>query len=170
MNVKQFIVRPLKEHPDAIQEVVEELKYQFLRQEGLELTDRNALVDYVNEFMYVMMDTNRNMELIGFFSFSRIDNVTCDGWLLQSLSFLMSAVSGRMFVYDVCILKQYRNKGYGRIMMQLIEHYCLENFPLVRSLQLHTHEPTLTSFYNKCGYSILREHSSRINVFFKKII
>lgn len=170
MNVKGFVVRPLKEHPEVVSKVVEELKYEYMRQEGLELTDKDALEDYVKEFTYVMVDVKKDNELIGFFSLSRVDNVIYDGWLLQFLSFLLNIIIGRMFVYDVCILKQYRHQGYGKTMMQLVEHYCLENYPLVRSLYLHTQETSLTHFYSKCGYNIVQTHSPRINVFSKKII
>ena len=165
---RRLKIRSLSSCQNHIPVIIQTLKAEFTEQ-GLELTDEKELVDYLLRGSYVMCDALDRNAVIGFFSLSRVDEYTSNNFVMQILSFILSFVFGRMFVYDFCILPNYRKKGNGVTMMQCLEHYCLNNYPLLRTLELHTQKDELTHFYNKCGFS-LNNRVNNINVFVKKLI
>lgn len=166
MHNSNYRIIPLSQHHCYLPTVINALKEQFKHKQGMELKDEDSLETYLKMGTYVMV--NSKDDLIGFFSLSRIDGMVFSGILGQVLSFILSWLLGRMLIYDVCILPAYRRKGMGILMMGLIEHYCLHNYPLVRYLELHTTDPNLNQFYSKCGYQQSRMHNE-ICVFTKII-
>lgn len=166
MHKSNYRITPLSQHQCYIPTVVNALKEQFKHTQGMELKDEDSLETYLKMGTYVMLDSKD--EIIGFFSLSRFDEMTFSGVLGQVLSYILSWILGRMLVYDVCILPAYRRKGMGILMMGLVEHYCLNNYPLVRYLELHTTDPKLNEFYEKCGFQQSRMHEN-ICVFTKII-
>ncbi len=169
MTHSQFIILPLSLYKNYVPSVVKALKRE-LETDSLELKDEQQLLDYLNRGTFVMCDTRDNKnKLVGFFSLSRVDEFTAIGIIMQIWSLMISYLFGRMYVYDFCILDKYRKKGCGVVMMQCLEHYCLNNYPLLRWLELHTQKEELTYFYNKCGFSLTKRVNS-VNVFTKKLI
>lgn len=166
MHQSNFIIKPLSKYQYHIPSVINALKEEFKYKQGLELLDKDSLETYLKMGTYVMVNTKD--EIIGFFSLSRIDSLTLSSIVCQILSFIQSWILGRMLIYDVCILPMYRKKGFGIVMMNLIEHYCLNNCPLVRYLELHTTERKLNYFYKKCGFELSRTNDE-ISFFIKMI-
>jgi GNAT superfamily N-acetyltransferase len=159
MHASKFSIKPLSKHELYIPTVVNALKDEFKHRQGMELKDEDSLETYLRISTYVMVErTFTHDEIIGFFSLSRIDGLTTSGIIGQLTSLVVSYMFGRMLVYDVCILPTYRGKGMGKCMVGLIEHHCWNNYPLVRYLELHTTEPNLNHFYNKCGFQLSRMH------------
>jgi GNAT superfamily N-acetyltransferase len=168
MSQSQFIIQPLSKYQEAIPVVIQALKDEFERQQGMEITDEGHLTEYLISSSYVLLDSYNNNDIIGFFSLSRIYVNDNSGIAQQVLSILKSYILGRMLIYDYCIMYNYRKKGFGLIMMQMVEDYCLNNYPLVRYLELQTTTPTLTHFYNKCGFIFTSSYEG-INIFRKSI-
>jgi hypothetical protein len=164
--MSKFVIKPVSEHQQAIPVVIQALKDEFERQE-MELMDEGCLTKYLTNSSYVMFDPSNN-DVIGFFSLSRINVTEKMSVVQQVLSLLKSHVFGRMLIYDYCIMYDYRKKGLGLIMMNMLEDYCLNNYPLVRYLELQTTTPTLTHFYSKCGFILTGSYDS-INIFRKSI-
>jgi GNAT superfamily N-acetyltransferase len=168
MSQSRYIIKPLSKHQQALPVVIEELKEELENQQGMELQDKGNLTFYLMNSSYVMLDSGNNDDVIGFFSLTRINGNETNNILQQVLSLLKSCVFGRMLIFDFCILQKYRKRGLGLIMMNMVEDYCLNKYPLVRYLELHTITPTLEHFYNKCGF-ILTVSYNGINIFNKSI-
>jgi RimJ/RimL family protein N-acetyltransferase len=168
MPLSDFMVHPLSKHQEALPIVQDALVAEFEHQQGMELQDKEHLKEYLLLNSYVMVDITDGDDVIGFFSLSRINASMETGILKQALSFASSCIFGRMLIYDYCILAKHRKKGLGLVMMHLVEDYCLNTYPLVRYLELHTLTPSLSHFYIKCGFSLVKTHNG-INTFKKSI-
>ena len=168
MSQSKYVIQPLSKQHQALPVVIQALKHEFERQQGMEIKDEGSLIDYLTSGSYVMLDSNSNNDVIGFFSLTRINGNGNNNILQQVFSLFKSYSLGRMLIFDYCILHNYRKKGLGLMMMSMVEDYCLNNYPLVRYLELHTVTPTLAHFYNKCGFILTRSYNG-INIFKKSI-
>ena len=63
--------------------------------------------------------------------------------------------SGWLYIYAIWIDKEYRNKGYGTLLMQSIENEAKANGG--NESYLHTISFQAPEFYNKFGYKVFAE-------------
>jgi GNAT superfamily N-acetyltransferase len=107
---------------------------------------------YCIEYTFVMV--NKDNDLVGFASVSRVDS-TYDNWFLSIISYILSLLLQCVFLYDVYILPKYRKQGNGKTLIHLMTKEITSNYVLVRNIYLHC-KPSLVPFYAANDFHVNR--------------
>ena len=110
------------------------------------------IYNYCRDCVYILEYKHR---LIGYFAVCRCDYISTAGSLLRLLvSWIMSYIMRRVFIYNVFILPQYRKRGLGKMMMSKAIKMCGSTY-YARRVQLHTQNVETNNFYKKCGFDCI---------------
>ena len=145
-------------HKSYIDIVIMSMREQHKSTHGHDICEE-ATKKYCISNVYCMV--NSNHDLIGFFSLSRLD-LAIKSTLLSFLILLYNLFLGKLYVYDVYILPQYRKQGNGILMMSLLIKYVEQNIFHVNTICLHAASPSLIPFYEKCGFHFVNFQHSNI--------
>jgi ribosomal protein S18 acetylase RimI-like enzyme len=124
---------------------------------------------YCIDCTYAMV--NDNNELIGFASISRVDTTYCN-WLLYIVSYILSLLQQRVFIYDVYIFPCQRKKGHGTNLINLVYKEIATNYVLVQNIYLHCKPSLAYGFYLKAGFEtsdILTFNNERLILMKKRL-
>lgn len=105
---------------------------------------------YCIEYTFVIV--NKDNDFVGFASVSRVDS-TYDNWFLSIISYILSLLLQRVFLYDVYILPKYRKRGNGKTLIHLMIKEIASNYHLVRNIYLHC-KPSLVPFYTANDFQV----------------
>lgn len=152
------IVKLEPHHTEYLATILTCINEQHLASHGHEI-DFQEVKRYCISNSYCMI--GKSNELIGFCSLSRFDFVI-KNILLCYLMFIYNLLFGRIFVYDVYILPQYRKHGFGKLMISLILEEAREKHWCVSTVYLHPASQSLVSFYEKCGFHLVDVCNSTI--------
>ncbi len=92
----------------------------------------------------------------------REDNIyfsaVCDGKVAGYIG--SYRVLGEVYINNIAVLKDYRNKGIGKALIKSLADYCKENGCEFCTLEVRKSNINAISLYEKCGFKLVGERKN----------
>lgn len=109
------------------------------------------LIVYCESYMYVLIFKSLKTKLIGYFSLSRTDlNMSHN-----VVKCIINYIVGNVYLFDVYILPNYRNKGIGTYLVRKAVEIAEQDYS-AKSIYLYTNSDLLTKFYNSNRFDYVK--------------
>ncbi len=69
-------------------------------------------------------------------------------------------VLGEVYINNIAVLKDYRNKGMGKALIKALSDYCKENSCEFCTLEVRKSNINAISLYEKCGFKLVGERKN----------
>lgn len=137
---------------DLCQRIINAMKEEYTKVHNTDFTGTDAdILSYCEDFCYVaFVDNDRSKAHVGHLSISRFD-LNNDNYILRMLSGLQSILFGYTYIYDVFIYPEYRDQGFGQMMVEQAINISRLLYGS-KAVFLHVRTPDMIDFYSKNGF------------------